>query len=118
MYYLLSDEAPALETCWIIGDEFLTDAFGYLQEMKGDRYLPYLYRFFDITAAMVSPVNLHHNIIGRLHHSLVSILNKKDLLPKFLIVIFDDGILHHAKHSDGLIKWLHTKIYRLLVTRH
>ena len=119
----------SLEDCWIIGDHFLRETFSMFSAMAASaktrgRPRPYLFDYFNVIHAF-SRGNGVRSTIARIRNALVEMVNERDHLPKFLIVVADKDIVTYINHVNfgvslriqRCIDWLINNIERIITTR-
>ena len=96
---MIVDKIPAYEKVWVIADDF--GYRSYEEHYKKQRKQAYLKDHFDITAVVNGKfTSTNPSTIGRLSNALVSMINKQELLPKYVIIVPDDDIIKSLKHRN------------------
>ena len=79
-----------------------------------EKNLPYLYKNFDITAFMASPL-CSDSVITRMRNALVEGLNNKKKSPKLILLVLDEDIIKitHLVGENPLM-WLFSEVARAI----
>ena len=88
-----------MKDVWVIRDHFLLEVYGELSRMKSDAIMtkrapPYLHKMYNVQFFTANPLSEVKNIMTRLVNSLVKALNDAKYLPRIILVVLDDDILH------------------------
>ena len=128
--FSFTGEVKALTDVWFIGDDFVNEHFHILPEMKNKAAIskseiPYLYQQYNVKCFASNLLSQLKDILTRLVNALVKALNDHQVLPRFVIVIPDDDIVHHAlKYDVGVsmpvgaaINWLANQMIRAVACK-
>ena len=102
---MLLDDIPALFDTWLLGEAFLRDVFPIFQQLKkqtvrAESAKPYLYEYYNITPLYSAAVSTTRSIMARVHNELVTELNKKDKLPRYLLIILDKDLIEAIDYDE------------------
>ena len=98
--YLISANAPALHDLWFLGDCFLKDTFNtyetirYNAQCNKDYPPPYIEEYYNVHGLHDPPQAGIQHSLPRVINTLIDAINKKDKLPKYLIIILDCDLLY------------------------
>ena len=112
--FLMTGNVPAIDSLWIIGDEFIDRSFTeHLRHARSNNEWPYIIQNFDVfdfsTTRYLSSLR---NIIARLIGLLVNAICTHKILPKAIIFVPDDDIIRQINY-DGHAK---DKVFNDIVT--
>ena len=87
--------------------------------------MPYLYQHDNIFGFYTSILRHRFNELGRLQDALIDALNRREYLPKYVLVIPDEAIIKAVKFDfpgitqqlERCVKWYNQKILRELESR-
>ena len=121
-----------MKDLWVIGDKFLLDIYGELSRIRADAIIskepvPYVHDFYNVQFFTANPLSEITNIMTRMVNSLVKALNEVKVLPRIILVIPDDNILHQVgklnPSTDALIviekavNWMLTQMERAISSK-
>ena len=108
-----------LEDIWILGDWFLKDMFLTLQALKHGSTVqrkspPYIYDMYNLFYFFTSPLNFGNNTLLQINNAFIEAINRRDQLPKFIIIVLDCDLIDMINRFDfGItaeleqcVKWL------------
>ena len=83
---------------WLLGDGFLREAFGSFQAMNSEAKIkkkppPYIFDYFNVIPLYQRALRQISSMEARMENALVSMLNVKDHLPTYLLIIPDKDLL-------------------------
>ena len=115
VFSLIPDDVPALFDLWIVGDKFLQDIAGSLEQTKyrvkqghNDNYeeLPlYMLEYFNVRQFYLESPTTDH-AISRILNSIAHAVQVRKTLPRFLLCILDKDIIEsdlEAENEDANI---------------
>ena len=131
VFGVFAGNVQAIHDIWIIGDTFLRQMYPTLQDIKTSavfkkKTAPYMYEQYNVFCYYPTAVNrLMDNALAGTLNALVTILNKRERLPRYIVVVTDQNIVQTADHYDfgvkrnftKLVKWLATQISRCIQSR-
>ena len=106
-----------------MGDQFVATSFGqYFQDAFGGpsgHATGYIRAHYDVTGYCRGE-GFNDNIIGRLCNAIVNAINKEVLLPKAIILIFENDLLNAVDHYNPrisilcgrLTEWLANNVHK------
>ena len=119
-----------MSNLWLIGDEFLMDAYHALQKLQTEarsarRAEPYVYDYYNISCFTTSPNSAVRNIMSRFVNCLVKALNDAKELPRIILVIPDWDILKAIDHEtfgiklllDDSLNWIVSKMNKAIESK-
>ena len=128
--YVFPDNLPAIFDVWVLGDQLLKDAFYTFQDMNSRantyRKKPFLYQYFNVFGFYTSILYDRNNPLARLMNTLTEALNRRNPLPRYIIVIPDTAFIQAIKFDnlpgitlqlERMVKWYNTQITRELASR-
>ena len=82
------------------------------------------YDVASFCTGQIGKTSMHNNILSRIQNDLVATINTKTLLPKAIVLIFEDDILDAVDHykigaSNAIgwvLEWLANQIHRIIVS--
>ena len=138
----------AYENIWIIGDKFVQDSRRFLAqywnldfpEMKGpededmmvftsyvaEQYHINIYDSSDTCVdEILKPEGSIQTVLGRIRNALVYALNAYDKLPRYVILVLDDDLIHCVNYTkpgtseiyERDLNWLANEIHDVIFTR-
>ena len=123
MYFV--ETVKAYEKVWMIGDEFMTGTYAqYFQNAFGDNgKVGYIRAHYDATAFYKGD-GLNPNYIARIRNAIAYGMNDQVVLPKAIILIFENNLINEINHKKPgistlmgrLIEWLANQIHRMIVS--
>ena len=89
----------------MVGDAFLRDTFPVFQQLKkqtleAKSVRPYLYDYYNITPLYSPVVSTTKSVVGRVHNEIIGQLNKKDKLPRYIVMLFDKDIIEDIDFDE------------------
>ena len=124
--FLIPAKIQALDDMWIIGDRWLKEMFPSLQSINDKaaherKKPPYICEYFNVFCYY--PAN-DYNPMGGIINALIDILNKREKLPRYLLIAPEQSIIRAAGFEAGfdvvarkLISCLQRNISRSLSSR-
>ena len=129
-YLYLTGNVAALEDLWIVGDAFVPEVFAVFQASKvsvdmNNREVPFLYRMFNIFYFSSSKLSNGRNVLLRVINAFTEGLNRRQHLPKYIIILLDKDILSMldldvaglTKQLERCIAWLAKQMTKLIEAR-
>ena len=118
---VFADPVSGYESAWLIGDEFLTKAEGYL---FGDKHIkeniaPFLWENFNVKVFADNTLSPYSSMLSRVRNQLIRAINKETLLPKIIIVILDDNLSERIKSNisfvyGSIMHWLADQFNKII----
>ena len=119
MICLFPDNISAICDIWLIGDAFLRDIFPTLQAMNtqsvvAQKARPFMYEYYNVIPEYPVSSNYTKSTAVRIFNQLVSLMNEKERLPKYILLLPDKDILSYVNHKNfgigqitlDLMNWL------------
>ena len=129
-FILFSGNLKALEDIWILGDWFLKDTFPTLQVLKHGSTVqrklpPYIYDMYNLFYFFTSPLSFGNNTLFQINNVFIEAINRRDQLPKFIIIVLDHDLIDMINRFDfGItaelercVKWLAIQMERSLAAK-
>ena len=116
----------AYDKVWVIGDSFVNNTFSqYFQNaFHLDGSVNYIKAHYDTTGFCKTDNGFNPNILSRIQNALIHGINQQVLLPKAIILVFDDILDALDHYKSGLsyaigctVEWLANQIHRI-ITAH
>ena len=111
LYMLLyfTDNVKALESVWLIGDNFLFNIHPAIQLLHTEACRrgqpePYLYSKYNLEGFYFNPLNPLKPILVRFLNSLIEGLNLAPHPPKYVICLPDKDLIEHVKNFTSGVK--------------
>ena len=115
----------AYDTVWFVGDQFFSETFTqYFQNASSrEDKTSYIRAYYD-TIGYCQVEGLNRNIFSRLRNAVVEGINKQVLLPKVILLVFENDILDYLDHyRPGVstligqtIEWLANQLHRMITS--
>ena len=92
---------------WFIGDQFLKQTFNaytVIQEearKNNKTTCPYLQEYYNVDAFFEMALGDVKTVTGRVVNTLIDTLNRKQKLPRFLVVVLNKDIINDIDVSDN-----------------
>ena len=110
----IAGEIQALNDVWLIGDAFLKEIFPILQGLKTQKIMlkkppPYIYEYFNTFGFITCNGTSQRNILARLLNALIEAFNRREKLPRYIVVILDKNLIEAAVQANfdyGITKML------------
>ena len=116
------------DSVWVFGDEFITRSFGeYVQHKHRpvdtkDKY--HMSKYYKLKVFANSKFLSNDQLmLSRLRNLLITAINKDILLPKAILVVLDDDIIHDCNY-EGIevsvtyyrtLQWLIKEYHRIVL---
>ena len=130
---LLLGNVEALMDVWILGDNLLREIFHTFQSLKTsadrssnrDRHMPYIYSEYNVFFFFMAGSSAIQNFLTKITNVAVEAFNRRDHLPKHIIIIPDEDLIislnFFAYGSSYLIgtcvNWLSKQLERMMDAR-
>ena len=127
---LILDDILAASDVWLIGDSFLRSIFPALQALRAKAVLdkrakPYIYEFYNVIPRYSALNSNIRSVLARIFNELVTALNERPRIPRYIFMILDREILEVADHNNfgiyqiitELIDWLARNIDKTIDLR-
>ena len=127
---IIADDILASSDIWLVGDSFLRDIYPTLQALRAKAVLdkkvkPYLYEYYNIIPKFTAKNSNIRSTTARIFNEIVTGLNERTRLPRYILMILDKEILEVADHNNfgvhriigELIEWLTRNIDKIIDLR-
>ena len=124
-FHFFIGEIKALKGLWFIGDDAVTDSYHVFPAMKNEavlakRRIPYVFEFYNVSCFTTNLLSEMKDVLARLVNSFVKALNENVYLPRLVVVIPEDDLLHFIDHfcsgisliSSVAINWIVNQMER------
>ena len=129
-FFVFTDDILAASDIWLVGDSFLREAYPALQAMRAKSVLdkipkPYIYEYYNIIVKYPGANSNIRSSIARIFNEIVTGLNERTRLPRYILIILDKEMLDSADHNNfgiqqilsELIEWLARNIDKTIDLR-
>ena len=98
---VISGKIPGYENIWFIGNSFMVRSFRqYFQDREQESYRGYIKKHFQTSGYMSDKyISNNPNMTGRIQNCLVKVIHDQLLLPKMIVIVLDDDIIHFINHA-------------------
>ena len=115
MLMLFSGRVPGLEQLWIIGDIFCRETIHNLSMMTEDE--SYSKQNFDILTLSTERFSTRNTSpLARIINAFISGMERKQILPKIVVIVPEDDIINYLNHNDYGVTELFGKMIDYLDT--
>ena len=113
----------ALKDLWFVGDHFLRETYGVLQDLKTQltrKPTPandqlHIYQFYNVVLYFASAASRVKSLLARVLNSVIEGLNNKERLPKYVVVLLDKDLIENLDYFDyGIAEVLDECVYWLV----
>ena len=89
----------------MVGDQFLRDIYPSLQAIRAKTTLdkavkPYLFEYYNVIPRYAAMNSNIHPMLARVFNEIVTALNERTQLQRYIIIILDKEILEAADHNN------------------
>ena len=103
--YIFLDDILAASDVWLVGDAFLRDIYPTLQALRAKAVLdkkvkPYIYEYYNVIPRFPAKNSNIRSTTARIFNEVVSGLNERSRLPRYIIMVLDKEILETADHNN------------------
>ena len=124
--FILLDTVRGYDKIWIIGDQFMSESYAqYFQNAFGDNgKINYMRAHYDVTGFCQASNGLNNNYISRIRNALAKGMNDQVILPRAVLLIFEEDLITSVNHKKPgistlmgrLIEWLANQMHRMIVS--
>ena len=101
IFLFYADAAPAVYDIWCLGDSFLQDIFNTFHTVmyeaernRQETISPFMSEYYNVMGDYKLMPGGATQVIGRMINTLIHVINKRQKLPKYLIVIPDKDVVN------------------------
>ena len=100
----MTGNPPGYDSIWVVGDDFVSDMFGQLQQE--DNIKPYIMENYTVKIFNSNSLSMNPSTTARIHNLLIDAMKKYTVLPKAIIVVFDADVIKTITLILGYPKFL------------
>ena len=119
--FILVDDIIAASDVWLVGDSFLREIFPSLQALRAKAVLDknpklYVYEYYNIIPRYSATNSNIRSTTARIFNEIVTALNERTRLPRYIIMVLDKEFLEAADHNNFGVQRIITDLLEWLVS--